>query len=115
MSARVVDRVVGAAQVLPLLSLPDRPRAEAEHAPARVAEREHDPPAEAVVGAPLAARAGGQAGGDELAVGEPGAPGGEEQPVPRARRVADAELAQKILLEPARGQVRARRLGLLGL
>ena len=112
--ALVVDRVVGGVQVPRLLALAYRPRAEAEHAPVRVAEREHDPSAEAVVRAPLAARAGGQAGGDELAVGEPGAPRGEQQPVPRARCVADAELAEKTLLEPARGQVRARRVGLLG-
>ena len=113
--AAVVDRVIGRVQVPRLLPFPHRPRAEAEHAPARVAEREHDPSAEAVVRASLTARAGGQASGDKLAVGEPGAPRGEQHAVPSARCVADAELAKNTLLEPARGQVRSRRVGLLGL
>jgi hypothetical protein len=112
-AALVVDGVVGRVQVLRPLVGAQGPRAEAEHASAQVAQREHDPPAEAVVQHALALGALGEARLVDLAVGEAAAADGVEQRVVGAGRVAHAELAQGRLLEAPAGQVlaRGRRLG----
>src|ERR1700719_3940172 len=72
-------------------------RAEAEDAAADVGEREGDARAEAV---------------EDLAVGVAGGARGEQDGVPGAGGVADAELAQYLLAQPTRGQILARARGL---
>ena len=56
-----------------------------------------------------------QPGGHELLRPEAVALGAHDHPVPRARRVAHAELAQHLLAEPATREVAARVLGLFRL
>ena len=92
-----------------------RARAEAEHVPLGVGQREHDPPAEAVQQAAALAPARGQARGEQFGVGVAGAVRSADHAVPRARREADAELPQHVLLEPAPGEVVARRSRLVRL
>ena len=116
MSLSEVFRYFGAPAARPpvaLLLLAHRARAEAQHASADVGEREHDAPAEAVVGASVLLGALREPGRVELGLGEPAAPGREQHAVPRARGVADAELAQNLLAQAATLQVLARapRLG----
>jgi hypothetical protein len=93
--------------VLRPLPLSHRARPEAAHPPARVGQREHDLAAEDVVKPPLAAPHR-QPGRVDLLVLEARAPRGVEHRVPRRRRVADAELAQRRLGQPAPEQVLAR-------
>jgi hypothetical protein len=93
--------------VLRPLAVAHRARPEAAHAPAAVGEREHDLAAEDVVDAALAP-ARRQPGREHLLVAVARAPRGVEHRVPRARRVADAELAQRALGQPAAEQVLAR-------
>ena len=97
------------------LVLAHRARAEAEHPAARVGQREHDPRAEAVVGAAVLLGALGEARVVELLLAEAAPPRGEQHAVPRARGVADAELAQDLLAEAPALQVLARVGGLLRL
>ncbi|MCU0313384.1 MAG: hypothetical protein MUC84_04905 [Solirubrobacteraceae bacterium] len=113
-AALVVDGVVGRVDVLRLLVGADGAPAEPEHAPARVAERELEPPAEEVVEVAVASAAR-EPRVEELLLGVAGAPRVHEHRVPRARRVADPEGAQRLLLEAAPEQVRPRLGGLLGL
>ena len=68
-AALAVDRALGGVDVLRLLVVAHRARAEAEHPPAGVAQREHDPRPEAVVDAALPAPLG-EPGGLQLLLGE---------------------------------------------
>ncbi len=54
----------------------------------------------------------GESRGEQLLAGEAVALGSRQQLVPGARRVADPELAQHLLPEPALAEVAARMLGL---
>ena len=105
------DLALARVDVLRPLAVAHRPRPEAAHAPAAVGQREHDLAAEDVVDPPLAA-ADGQPGGEDLLVRVARPPRGVQDRVPRRRRVADAELAQRALAQPAAEQVRARVGGL---
>src|SRR6202041_3671714 len=102
----VVDLVVGGVQVLraasaALRSVRDLPRTEPQHAPAHVGKRKHDPSPEAVICAAAGlARALGKTGLKQLLLAEAGAAGCEQYLVPGARRVADAEILQRLLGEP---------------
>ncbi len=111
--ALVEELGLGGVDVLGALVGAHRAAAEAEGAAAAVADREHDPGAEAVVLAtsspPL-----NEADGTELADLEPGALAADEDRVPGARRVSDSEPAQRLLLEAALGEVGARPPRLLG-
>jgi hypothetical protein len=100
---------LGRVEVLGLVARRQRPRAEAEHVPLDVGEREHDPPAEAVDQARSLPPPHREPGGEQLRLGVAGAPRRGHDAVPRARREADTELAQHVLLEAALGQVGARR------
>ena len=93
------DLALARVDVLRPLVVAHRPRAEAAHAPAAVGEREHDLAAEAVVD-PALAPADRQPGGEHLLVRVAGPPRGDQHRVPRARRVADAELPQRALVSP---------------
>ena len=113
--ALVVELAIGRVDVLRSTPLPHRPGPEPAHAPARIRGREHDLPAEEVIDLPRPrARALDEAGPEELLLAEAAAARGEQHPVPGARRVADAELAQRLLGEAASGEVLARTLRLLG-
>ncbi len=105
---------LGRVHVLGALVAAHRPAAEAEGAAAAVADREHDPRAEAVVLAALLV-ALGEADAVQLADAEAGLLAADEDLVPGARRVADPEGAQHLLAESALGQVIAGFAGLLGL
>ena len=85
LASLVVDVVLRGVQILRPASLGHRPSAEAEHAPARVRQREHDAPAEAVVEAAALASALGQAGGHQLGRPEAVPLRPHDHPVPRAR------------------------------
>ena len=85
----------------------------AAHASARVGQRKDDLRAKAVVDAPALVGLHREAGVVELAVAESRSARRVEHRVPCARRVADAKLAQRSLLEAALCQVRSRTLGLL--
>ena len=113
--ALVVEVVVGGVEVLRPLILAHRPRAEPEHAPAHVGEREDDARAKAVVGPAGLPRALGQAGGVELLDGEAAAARGAQDPVPGAGREAHAELPQDLLAQAPAVQVLPRARGLAGL
>ena len=112
----VVDLVVGRVQVLrrpPVRRLiAHGPRAESEHAPAQVGEREADARPEAVVGLASLARALRKPGGIELLDGEASPARRGEYAVPRAWRIADLKLAQHLLPQPAPSQVVARAVSL---
>ena len=114
-AALVEDGRLRGVEVLRLLVGAGRARPEAQDAPARVAERERDAPPEAVVDPVALAGALHEPGVGELLVAEAGPAGGDEDAVPGARRVADAELAQHALLQPARLEVLAGAAGLVGL
>ncbi len=105
---------LGGVDVLRPLVGAHRAAAEAEGAAAAVADREHDPRAEAVVlaAAPPTLHQTDPAQLLDLEAG-PLAP--QQHLVPGARRVADPEGAQHLLAEPALGQVFARLAGLVGL
>ena len=114
--ALVVELAVGGVEVLRALVVAHRPRAEAVDAAAAVDGREHDPLAEPVIDAAGAvARPLREPDREQLLLGEAARPRGAQHPVPRARRITDAELAQGLLLEPSAEQVRACRLRLAGL
>ena len=66
-------------------------------------------------GRPFSLRALREARRVQLLLGEAAAARGEQHAVPRARRVADAELAQDLLAQPPALQVLARLRRLLGL
>ena len=112
--ALVVELAVGGVQVLRPLVFAHRPGTEAVDSPAGVGRREQHPLAEAVVQAP-GLGAGDEADRQQLLVAEAGRAGAGEDAVPGAGRVADTELAQRLLAEPAPEQVLARRRGLLRL
>ena len=111
--ALVEEVGLGRVDVLGALVGAHRPAAEAERAAAAVADREHDPLAEAVV---LAAASPPlhQADRAQLLDLEAGPLAAHQHLVPGARRVADAEGAQHLLAQPALGQVGARLPRLLG-
>jgi hypothetical protein len=97
--------------VLGALVVAHRPAAEAENAAAAVTDREHDASAETVVLAPVAV-ALDEADAVQLLGAEAGLLAADEDLVPGAGRVADAEGAQSLLAEAALGQVPARLLRL---
>ena len=80
-------------------------RLEAEHAPARVGEREDDALREVVVAAAV-----DEPGGEQLLAGELALMGLLRQRL-RARREAEPERAADLLAEPSPGEVRPRVLG----
>src|SRR4029079_9665413 len=88
------------------------PAAEAERAAAAIADREHDPRAEAVVLAPSLATLR-QADPAQLLDAEAGPLPAQQHRVPGTRGVADAERPQRLLAEAPLRQVLARLTGLL--
>ena len=97
LAALVVELAVRGVQVLRRLVLAHRPRAESEDAAAAIRRRKHDPLPEPVVHlAARGVRTLHQPGVDQLVLAEPGGPGCPEHPVPRARRVSDPELPQRL-------------------
>ncbi len=105
LAALVEDVVLRRVEVLRPSPLAHRTRAEAEHLPTPVGEREHDAPAKAVVDAALSSVALRETGVHELLRPEAALLGAHDHPVPRARRVADPELAKDLLRQAATGQV----------
>src|SRR5436190_2242607 len=107
----VVELILRGVHVLRALLVTHRARPEAEHLPARIGEREHDPTAEAVVEAAVATPLP-KPGRRQLLLAEPEPLCGHHHAVPGARRIADAELAQDLLAQTSSPQVlpRARRL-----
>ena len=114
-TALVVDLAVGAVEVLARILGVERAGTEAEDLAAGVTQREGDPPAETRVAALAGvARATHEPGRQQLRVGEALAPRGGEHALRAPGREADAELAQRRLLQSTAGQVLARRHALLG-
>ena len=111
--ALVEEVGLGRVDVLRPLVGAHRPAAEAERAAAAVADREHDPRAEAVVLAPAPPLLD-QPDPAQLVDLEPGPLAAQQHLVPGARRVADREGAQHLLASPRSRQVLARLGGLVG-
>jgi hypothetical protein len=108
--------VVGRVEVLrPAIVGPQRTRAEPQHPAALVAQREHDPAAEAIDHPAAVAARLRQPAPQQLLLRVPGAPRRLHHPVERGGREPDAVLAQRALLQPAPGEVRAGRRGLAAL
>src|SRR3954470_7586484 len=110
----VVELVLGGVDVLRALVVAHRAGAEAEHLAARIRQGEHDPPAETVVEATVPAPLP-EPGRGQLLAAEAEPLRGHHHAVPRAGRLADAELAQDLLPQAAARQVLAGapRLGQL--
>ena len=98
---------LGRVHVLGALVGAHRPPPEAEDAATAVADREHDPRAEAVVLLAFAP-ALDEADAVQLADAEAGLLAADEDLVPGAGRVADAEGPQRLLAQSPLGQVLAR-------
>ncbi len=94
----------------PLSASQQLARAEADDLAADVADRPHQPPAEAVDGAPAALL--GEAGEEQLLVGEALAAQVAGEVVPALGAVADAEVRGGGLVETALGEELAARVGL---
>ena len=109
-AALAVNGALGGVHVLGLLVVAHRARAEAEHPPAGVPQREHDPRAEAVVEAAPPALA--QARRLDLRLREPRPPRAQQHAVPGAGRKSHAELLQHLAPEATALEVGAgpRRL-----
>src|SRR5206468_1806829 len=82
-------------------------RAESEHPPPRIGERKHDPPPEPIV-EPALAPPLRQPRRRKLLRPEAVALRPQRNPVPRARRVPDAEVSQHLLPKSPPGEVVAR-------
>uniref|UniRef100_A0A6J5ZXW7 Unannotated protein n=1 Tax=freshwater metagenome TaxID=449393 RepID=A0A6J5ZXW7_9ZZZZ len=111
LAALVKDHVLRAVEVLRLLVGADCARSKAEDPAPAVAQREGDAPTEAVVDVSLLVL-GGEAGVPEFLLAVARLARSDEDLVPGARRVANAKLAQELLIEAARGQIRAGFLSL---
>lgn len=99
----LVDRGLGGVEVLrPVVVVAEFAGTEADDLAGRVADRPHQPAAEAVDGA--AAAVLGEARGDQLPVAEPLAPEVAGEVVPAGRAVADAEVGSRRLVEAALGE-----------
>lgn len=99
----LVDRGLGGVEVLrPVVVVAELAGTEADDLAGRVADRPHQPAAEAVDGA--AAAVLGEARGDQLPVTEPLAPEVAGEVVPAGRAVADAEVGGRRLVEAALGK-----------
>jgi hypothetical protein len=109
---RLVEEVgLRGVDVLRFLVVARRPASEAEDPPAGVSDREHDAGAEAVVLLPLLA-ALDEPDAVHLRHREARPLPGDEDLVPGTRREPDAEVPQRPLRQPARGEVLARLAGL---
>src|SRR5204863_3177637 len=115
LTALVVELALGCIEVLRPPPLPHLARAESEDAPAVVGQLEDDPAAEAIVQAALALGPLGQPGVVGLAIGVARAARRPQHAVVRARRVTNAELAQRLLLQPPAGEIFPRVARLVGL
>jgi hypothetical protein len=100
--------VLSGVQVLRPLSVAHRSRAEANHLPTPVSQREHDAAAEAVVVAALPALLR-EAAVFEFFEAKARLLGPHDHPIPGARRVADPKLAEDLLGQAAAREVLARR------
>src|SRR5436190_19829510 len=110
----VVELILRGVHVLRALLVAHRAGPEAEHLPARVGEREHDPPAEAVVEAAVATPLP-EPGRRQLLLAEPEPLCRHHHAVPGARRIPDPELAKHVLAQASSPQVLPRARPLLRL
>ncbi len=107
----LVDRGLGGVQVLgAVVVVAQLAGTEADDVARGVADRPHEPAAEAVDGA--APPVLGEAGGDQFLVAEPLAAQVAGEVVPAGRAVADPEVGGGVLVEAALGEERPADLGL---